>query len=405
MTDSQLQSELIGHYQWFHRHPELSYQEFATTAHLRQILEAAGISILDTPRLTTGLVAVINGTAPAEQHAPAASPTPLTTSPTSTVAIRGDIDGLPLTEDTGLPFASENTGVMHGCGHDFNLTSALGAALILHRKAHGFSGTVKVLFQPAEEVAADENTPTGSVHVLDSGVLDDVATIFGVHDTPALPAGAFGISAGPVSGAVSKFQIHVRGQGSHAAHPDAGRSPIRAAAHLIQAIESVPGLDVDPATPRAVTVTHVEAGSTWNVIPDKAFLEGTVRTLGDHARDSIHARIAALAEGFATAYELEIELRWEDGSPSVENDPRLAAAAQQTAETLGLRALPSVPSLSGEDFSYYQRKIPGLFVHAGVGAESGALHGPHFAPNVTGLADTATLLAALATDALRRLAG
>jgi amidohydrolase len=209
-----------------------------------------------------------------------------------------------------------------------------------------------------------------------------------------------GISAGPVSGAVSKFQIRIHGHGSHAAHPNEGRSPIRVAAELIAAIESIPDLDVNPATPRAVTVTHVESGSTWNVIPDDAFIEGTVRTLGNHTRDTIHERFIALTAGLGTAYAVDIELTWEDGSPSVDNNAALAERGREVANDLSIAAAESVPSLSGEDFSYYQQRIPGLFVHAGVGADAGALHGPHFTPDIAGLADTATLLAGLAKDAL-----
>ncbi|MCI1984460.1 MAG: amidohydrolase [Bifidobacteriaceae bacterium] len=385
MTDPQLQRDLAEHYQWFHRHPERSYEETATTAHLRHILGAAGIEILDAPTLATGLVAVIHGTAPAEgaivNHV---------------VAIRGDIDALPVTEDTALAFPSENPGTMHACGHDFNMTSALGAALELQRQATSFTGTVKVVFQPAEEVAANESTPTGAVYILNSGVLDNVETIFGVHDTPALEVSTFGISAGPVSGAVSKFQIQIQGRGSHAAHPNEGRSPIRVAAELVSAIETVPGLDADPATPHAVTVTHVESGSTWNVIPDSAFIEGTARTVGSRARDVIHTRIASIVTGLGSAYGVDATLRWEDGSPSVENDADLVRLGREVAHGMGLTAAESVPSLSGEDFSYYQQRIPGLFIHAGVGAEAGALHGPHFTPDISSLADTARLLANVA---------
>jgi amidohydrolase len=394
MTDSPLQQELSEHYRWFHAHPERSYKEVATTARLRGLLTDAGIEILDNPKLETGLVAIIEGTKDTHSHSPVA---------THTVALRGDIDGLPITEDTGLPYSSQNPGVMHGCGHDFNMTSALGAALYLKAHADTFAGRVKVLFQPAEEVAADKDTPTGAVYVLRSGALDDVETIFGVHDTSSLPVGSIGISAGAVSGAVSKFQIHVQGQGSHAAHPNEGRSPIRAAAHLVDAIETVAGLDVNPATPRAVTVTHIESGSTWNVIPDKAFVEGTVRTLGSQVRDDIHERIAAIVSGIGIAYGLTATLTWEDGSPSVENDAELATRARQAATALGLTAVPSSPSLGGEDFSYYQERVRGLFIHSGVGTDAGAMHSPHFAPDVAGLADTATLLATLATQELARL--
>lgn len=402
MTNQNLQTELTAHYEWFHRHPERSYEEFATTARIQQILTDNGIEIADVPALKTGTVAVIHGQK--NQANPASQTSTATTARPHVVALRGDIDALPIPEETGLPYASENPGVMHACGHDYNMTSALGAALLLHRTRDTFAGTVKVIFQPAEEAAADENTPTGSVYVLESGALADVEAIYGVHDSSVFPVGTYGIGQGPTSGAVTKFVITITGKGSHAAHPDQGASPIRAAVQLVEAIQSVAGLDVEPASPRAITVTHIEAGNTWNVIPEKALIEGTVRTLGTDVRDHFHDRFIALAHGTATSFGVDVDLHWEDGSPSVENDPALSAFSQQVAAGLGLTVTTPKPSLGGEDFSYYQRHFPGVFISAGVGTEAGGLHKSGFSPDVSGLADTATLLATLATRTLERLA-
>lgn len=388
----QLQHELETHYRWFHQHPEPSYQEFATTEHIRQILTSHGIEILDSG-LKTGLIARITGTAEPDTTLGAGH----------VIAIRGDIDALPIAEDTGLSYASLNPGWLHGCGHDYNLTTALGAALLLNERRDTFAGTVKVIFQPAEEVSATKDTPTGAVTVLSTGALDDVEAYYGVHDTNTAEPGEFAIATGPDSGAVDKFRIRIHGRGTHAAHPDRGINPIRTLGALIDAIQSIAGQDVDPTHPRVVTLTHVESGNTWNVIADDAFLEGTARTAFPEDRTIIHDRIAALANGLATAYDTAIGFQWEYGSPSVVNDPQWAALAAGTAADLGLSVVPPTPSLGGEDFSYYLQHAPGAFIRIGVGNAERPMHGATFYAKLDALADGANLLATVALRTLAQL--
>ncbi|WP_338069763.1 amidohydrolase [Bifidobacterium santillanense] len=384
-----LDALLQEHYRWFHRHPEPSYEEFETTARIRGILEDHGIEILDSG-LATGLVAIVRG-ASNDASAPV-------------VAIRGDIDGLPIVENTGLDYASENPGLMHGCGHDFNLSVALGAAVLLKRRADAgdLAGDVKIIFQPAEEGRATAERPTGAVQVLNTGVLDDVRAFFGTHDGPG-EVGSIRIREGGVSGAVDKFQVTIHGKGSHAAEPDGGVDPIVVLTNVVQALQSVVGRSLDPAHPRVLSVTHIEAGSSWNVIPQDAFFEGTVRVTEPEDRVIAKDRAVAIIENVAAAYGASADIEWFFGSPSVVNDPHWADFGRRVALDNGLDVAVDRPQLSGEDFSYYLDRAPGLFVHIGAG-DTGAAHGPTFRPDPAGIIAGARFLDALAADALDALA-
>lgn len=390
---SELASYLEDNYRWFHRHPELAYAEYATTEHIKEMLAEHGIAVVDSG-LGTGLVAEVRGT---EAHVGSAP----------VVAIRGDIDALPLSEETGLPYTSQTPGVMHGCGHDVNLSVALGAAILLQNRRSEFSGTVKVIFQPAEEVRADKDHPTGAVAVLRTGVLDDVQAFFGTHDTDALPLGTVGISDGAVSGAVDKFEISVTGQGTHAAKPHEGVNPISVVAAIIGALQSVSGQNMDPTHAGVLTVTHVEAGSTWNIVPSTAFLEGTVRTAGTDDREMFRRRVHEIASGVAAAYGVTADVIWNAGCDSVLNDPTWSALARQVASDVGLSVGGNPVSLGGEDFSYYLADgIPGCFVHVGAASAdfpAHVIHSPHFAPDPRAIIGGARFLAALAERALIRL--
>ena len=390
-----LDTALQEHYRWFHRHPEPSYEEFETTARIRQILESHGIEILDSG-LKTGLVAIIRGRGREDGHGRGRDEN----GALPVIALRGDIDGLPITENTGLAYASENPGLMHGCGHDFNLTVALGAAILLKRQADngGLNGTVKVIFQPAEEGRATATRPTGAVQVIDTGVLDDVQAFFGTHDGPG-EVGSIRIREGGVSGAVDKFQVTIHGKGSHAAEPDGGVDPILVLTHIVQGLQSIVGRNIDPAHPRVLSVTHIEAGSSWNVIPQDAFFEGTVRTTEPEDRALAKDRAIAIIENTATAYGASADVEWFFGSPSVVNDPDWADFGRRVALDEGLAVAVDRPQLSGEDFSYYLDKAPGLFVHIGAG-DTGAAHGPTFRPDPAGIVSGARFLATIATRAL-----
>ncbi|NMM92881.1 amidohydrolase [Bifidobacterium oedipodis] len=396
--------ELEQEYRWFHAHPELSYQEFATTERIKAILQRHGVEILDTD-LSTGLIAVVRGTA-SESHAGEHS----ARSQNPVIALRGDIDGLPLREDTGLLYASTTPGVAHACGHDINLTVALGAALLLQRRRAEFAGTVKIIFQPAEEVKSDEHTPTGAVRVLNTHALDDVDVFFGTHDTAALPVGVIGVREGGASGAVDKFQITITGRGTHAAHPDGGVNPISVLSSMVDALQAIAGQRVDPTHPRVLTVTHVEAGTTWNIVPEQAFLEGTVRTCDPADRDTIEQAVRQVVGGVAAAWGASADLVWSSNAPAVINDVHWAKVARQAVNDVELETRESPATLGGEDFSYYTQVTgkPGLFVHVGVGSSHFAaesIHSPRFTPDPRAIVPGAQFLSQLAVAALQELNG
>lgn len=371
------EEELKTYFEYFHAHPELSYEEYETTKRIERILGNYGVTILDTG-LATGLVAQVG----------------FTEGPV--VALRCDIDALPIQEDTHLDYASCIAGKMHACGHDFHLTSVLGAALFLKKQEKDLVGRVKFIFQPAEEA------PGGAKTVMQTGVLDDVQAIFGLHCTPDLEAGTVGIRCGADSAAVDAFTFIFKGKGSHAAHPDKGIDPIVAATNFVNAVQTVVSRNVDPLSPTLVSVTHIEAGNTWNVIPDSALVEGTARTTTKLDRDLVKERIITLARDIGRAYGVEVEIDWYAGPPATDNAERLEEFVRARAEACGLKVVTIPLSLGGEDFSYYQERIPGFFVHIGTDI-SYPLHNPKFEVNPNVLYSAATYMANLGKYMLLKL--
>ena len=358
-------------FRWLHRHPELSYEEVETTKRLRQALQAHDVAILDSG-LPTGLVAEVGTDGPV-------------------IALRADIDALPVTEETGLPYASEIPGHMH----DFHTSALLGAALLLKRKEHELQGRVKLVFQPAEEA------PGGAKKVLETGLLQDVCAIFGMHVSPRLPVGTLGLRAGAVTASVDRFQITFRGQGTHAAHPDAGIDPIPAAAAFIHAAQSIVPRNLNPFAAGLVSITHVEGGNTWNVIPSTVLVEGTTRSLGKEERQLIRENLCRLAERIAEGHGAQAEIDWYEGPPATDNAPEWIEVARQAAKEQSLEVVEAPASLAGEDFAYYQEQLPGAFVLVGTG-HSFSNHHPKFQLDPAALQPAAAFLARLAEEALRR---
>lgn len=359
---------------WLHRHPELSYEEVETTRRLREVLEARGVRILDVP-LSTGLVAEVGKGKPV-------------------VALRADIDALPIEEATGLPYASKCPGKMHACGHDFHAVSVLGAALLLKAREKELEGTVRLVFQPAEEA------PGGARVVLETGVLKGVRAMFGLHCSPRLAVGTVGITAGALTASVDRFVIHIKGRGTHAAHPEAGVDPIPAAAALVLSLQTIVSRNFEPFDAGLVSVTHVAAGNTWNVIPEEALVEGTTRSMTREDRARIKERLYAIAEGVAAAHGATASIDWYAGPPATDNKKAYAELAEKTAVAAGLTPVKAPPSLAGEDFAFYQESIPGCFVLVGTG-RSAANHNAAFRVDPAAIPGTATYLAMLAERALR----
>ncbi|MGA5653420.1 amidohydrolase [Rahnella contaminans] len=361
-----------------HRHPELSNQEFETTAHIKAVLESHQIRVLNLP-LKTGLVAEIGGQKAGKR-----------------VVLRSDIDALPIEEKSGVEYTSENPGVMHACGHDFHTSAALGAAILLKEREETLAGTVRILFQAAEE------TGHGAPALIETGALDDAAVIFGIHNDPTLPVGIIGSKDGALTAGVDRFAITISGTGSHAARPHEGNDPIIIAGQIIGALQTLIARNVPSDHNAVVSVTQVHSGSTWNVIPDSAWLEGTVRSFNQDTRELIERRLRQVLKGIAGAFDTQIELDWQPGPPSVVNTAEWVDFALAQAAGSGFEARRVEASPIGEDFAFYQQKLPGAFLMIGSGGPF-ALHHPEFRVDDRALFPTAHYLAQLAVNALEHL--
>ena len=371
-----MEKKLAEVFQWLHRHPELALKERETTGYLRKALLDNGVRLLDT-KLETGLIAVIGtGAGP-------------------TVALRADIDALPIREQTDLPYTSETEGVMHACGHDFHATCMLGAALLLKAREASLPGTVKVIFQPAEEVNQ------GAELMVKTGLLDDVRLFLAGHTYPWLPAGTVGIRPGPVMASADRFAVRIRGKGCHAANPDRGVDPIPALAATISAFQTVVSRRIDPFEGAVVSITRVEAGTTWNVTPETAFLEGTVRAMTEAVRDGIQQSLEQLAGATAKAYGCEAGFEYERGPSPVLNDSGTCERAASVAREMGLDVEVNPPSMIAEDFSRYLKIAPGAMLRVGTGGGFDNHH-PSFTADPAALLPAARFFAALAERELGR---
>ena len=372
-----MERKLIETFQWLHRHPELALKERKTTDYLREVLLDHGVRLLDV-KLETGLIAAIG------------------TGKGPTIALRSDIDALPIQEQTTLPYASESAGIMHACGHDFHAACMLGAALLLKEREAGLPGTVKVIFQPAEEVNQ------GAELMVKTGLLNDVRLFLTGHTYPWFPAGTIGIRPGPVMASADRFSVRIRGKGCHAANPDRGIDPIPALGAIISAFQTVVSRRINPFEGAVVSITHVEAGNTWNVIPEAAFLEGTVRAMTEAVRDDIHQSLEQMAASTAKAYGCEAEFEYERGPAPVLNDAGVCERAASAARELGLKVDVNPPSMIAEDFSAYLKLAPGALFRIGTGGGFDNHH-PSFTADPSALLPAARFFATLAERELERL--
>lgn len=377
MTEQEIMDYARAEFEWLHAHPELAYEEFETTARLRAAFERAGIRILDVP-LQTGLVAAIG------------------TGAKPIVALRTDIDAVPVHEETRLPYASQYDGKMHACGHDFHMASVLAAALLLKEREANLIGTVYIVCQPAEEA------PGGARTVLDTGVLADVTAIFGIHARPIYSVGTFGVCTGGMMASVDKFEIIFHGTGTHAAQPDHGCDPIVMAAQFVTAAQSIVARNVSPLRPGVVSVTHINAGTTWNVLPERAWMEGTIRLFDVDDRALVKGRVEALAKGIAAGFGGRAEVSWTAGPPAVVNTERWNALARDAAAQEGFAVVDAVPWMAGEDFAYYQESMESCFAFIGTGLAP-ENHHPKFMVDPAAIPQTARYLVRMAEEALKRL--
>lgn len=340
----------IRHY--LHQHPELSGQEYQTTAFLKDRLEGLGIRVLESG-LKTGLIAEIGTGHPV-------------------VALRADIDALPIVEQTGLPYQSQNPGVMHACGHDFHQTSLLGAASLLKEKEDQLDGTVRLIFQPAEEISE------GATEVLATGLLEDVQGIIGFHNMPQLKAGQLALNAGAMMAGVEKFKVTVTGVSSHAARPDLGTDTVTAVTTMVQNLQLLISRTVSPFETAVLSITHLDVGSTWNVLPKSGYFEGTIRSFNPSLQRELKERFISIIRHTAKSLEVDVTFEWGVTPPVTFNDEELTQLVWGTSQGLA-EVIPAHPSTAGEDFAFYQERIPGVFAFIGSNGEPDApdLHHDH----------------------------
>ncbi|MCR3761700.1 amidohydrolase [Clostridium felsineum] len=325
-----------------HKYPELSMKEYQTTERIKKWLKENDIKILDFP-IKVGVAAEIEGAYEGK-----------------TVALRADIDALPIEEKTGLSFASLNEGVMHACGHDFHTSAIMGAAMLLNERKSELHGKVRIIFQPGEE------TGKGSEYIIEKGLLKGVDCIFGMHNKPDLPVGTIGIKAGELMASVDRFEIKVIGMGGHAGIPNRCVDPIILATQIVSALQIIVSREVNPIDDIVISITKLNSGTTWNVISDKAEMEGTVRTFRNSMRNDIRNRIEKTAKGIAEALGGEIEFQWLAYSPVLENDSRFEKMLIEVAKENGYNYVKAEKNLGGEDFAFYQSVVPSFFVWMGV---------------------------------------
>ena len=382
-VEENLGEQIIALRRDIHREPELGFDTERTAQKVLAALDGLPLDI-ETGVARNGIVATLwGGEGP-------------------TVALRADMDALPIEEETGLPFSSEIEGRMHACGHDGHTSMLVGAAHALSQRdlRDRLNGTVKFVFQPAEEGGG------GGRVMVDEGVADDVASIFALHLWPGLPFGKVATKAGPIMAAADAFEMEIRGSGGHGAMPHLAADAVVIAAQVVTTLQTVVSREIDPVEPAVLTVGEIGAGTAFNIIPEKARLGGTVRTLNPDLRERMPGRIEALARGVAKGMRGDANLDYTFSYPVTVNEEAAADRVLEVAEDLfgaeSVLELPN-PSMGAEDFAFYLEKVPGAFIWLGIGEEVSGLHTPKFAFDEKVLPRGSALLAALALEAGQRL--
>ncbi len=329
----------------FHRNPEVAFQEKRTASVIRQYLENLGIPVTECAE--TGLRGVLQGDPGGK-----------------TVALRADMDALPLKEEGDKEYISQNPEAAHCCGHDGHMAILMGAVKLLSERKDEFKGNVVILFQPSEE-----RIPGGAKRMIEEGALEGVDTIFGLHLWVPLPTGAVGVVKGPMMAQPDDFTIIVRGKGGHGSMPHQTVDPILVASQIVVNAQSIVSRNMDPLKPAVVSFGTIEGGTIYNIIPGEVRLTGTVRSFEPEIKNIAKKRIEEIAEGTAKAMGASVEFSYEEGYPPLVNDETMANFVLDVAKrTLGKDKVVDIdPVMGGEDFAYFLEKVPGAFLFLGAG--------------------------------------
>lgn len=372
-----------------HERPELGYQEIGTAGYVAQRLDEMGISY-KTGFAKTGVVAE------------------LTKGDGPVILVRADMDALPIQEDTGLSFQSKNPGVMHACGHDTHTAMLLGAINLL--KQESFSGTLRFIFQPAEEGNYDDPDGfSGAQRMIVEGVLDGVDAAIGLHQMPTMETGTIAITDGSVMAAADFFQLTINGKSAHAGvSPEAGIDAVVIAAELITSLQSIVSRQVSPKDTAVLSVSTIEGGSAANIVAEKVYLTGTIRTLKEETREKIHSLMQARCDSFASMYDTGIELKFYYSVPVTVNNADVSQIARESAAKIfgDNKVLYDVSTMGGEDFAYIAQKVPSCFALLGTKVDKGEahpLHSPKMMINEDALPMGTAYLAQLALNLLKKI--
>lgn len=376
-----LERRMIDIRRHLHRNPELSNEERETQAYLKQVLEEAGLEDV-RPVAGFGLAVDIVGTASPSNRK---------------VVIRADIDALPIREASGVEFTSQRPGVMHACGHDAHAAMGYAAAVLLDRQKQSFSGTVRLIFQPAEEAE-----PLGGRRVVAEGLLDDVDAAIGIHVDPYTPAGRIAVGAGPYTLACDIFDVVVTGNSAHAAKPSDGVDAIAVACSMVTELQKIVSREIDPYDPLVVSVTGIEGGGAYNVIVPEVRLKGTIRSGHEETRQKAWRRMRQVLEGIAAAHDASVEVNLQRGEPPVVNAPEMVDVVRHAGvEVVGRDHVLNAPGwTAADDFAFYSERCPSVYFRLGIRNEEidaiYPLHHPKFRVDETALPIGAQVLAAAA---------
>ena len=380
------EAQIITWRHWLHQHAELSFQEYETSTYIKQALTDMGNIEISQPTKTS-VLGVIKGSLPGP-----------------VIALRADIDALPIQEEAEVSFASQNPGVMHACGHDTHAAMLLGAADVLSKITGRLAGTVKLIFQHAEET-----TPGGAREILATGCLDDVDCFYGSHIMTPYPAGHIYMLDGPVMAAQNSFHLMIQGRGSHGSMPETSIDPITVGANIITGINQIVSRNIGPFENVVISFGRFSSGDVFNVIPDKAWIDGTVRTNTAQARKYVEQRIRDVIDHTCKAHGADYELNYVHGYPALTSDKACTDIARRAAKATFSEALchDGKRAMGSEDFSYYTEQAPSTFVILGGGDESDGCpyvnHHPKFTVREDTLINGTKMYVAFTLEAMNTL--